>query len=67
MSIRTHRPTTCPKCGKADVPVYELGLPTTYDLGRNMGALHLADHGCTKGGDHMLLQSQVLRDMEGGE
>jgi putative hemolysin len=52
---RTHNPTACPRCKKANVPVYELAVPT-WQQGFKMGALHLASHHCTKGGDHLRLQ-----------
>lgn len=47
-------PITCPKCGAPNIPVYQLKAGW-----HAMGAVHLASHGCTQGGDHMQLQRGV--------
>ena len=62
-----HRPTECPKCGVA-AGVYELDVGgPKFIVGRSMGPLHLAAHGCVLGGDHLLLQeSFTLKEPKDG-
>lgn len=55
-----HDPAACPKCGRQNIPVFELAVPAGLE-GREQGALHLAVHDCPSGGDFLCLQPGTTR------